>query len=162
MSTFPQNAIEAIRDELLTLPMFTELDTGGRAVFMRPLRPSDANVSAGVFALDWRPDQVEIMGRPNGDPTLGTYMIAIQCLVKHGDEQAGLAAHSEASKAVRSMLYRSNSLRLALTSLTETSLGVTERAKRWAVGQQRFANNELNGTFLYLTTTELSLQTETI
>lgn len=162
MIGFPQNAILALADRLkVGIPDISDLDPTGKAVFTRPLRPSDPAVSAGVFALDWRPDEYEIMGRPNGDPTVSTYQIAIQILVKHTDEQEGLSLHSETAKAVRSMLYRDAVLRVALTSLTESSLGATERALKWGVGQQRFANNEMNGTFLFLTTTELSLQTET-
>jgi len=160
---FPQNAVVTIAQHMkVAVAGISDLDPTGKAVFTRPLRPSDPAVSGGVFALDWRPDDYEIMGRPNGDPTLATYMLAIQILVKHTDEQEGLALHSETAKAVRSMLYRDAVLRVALTSLTESSLGVTERALKWGVGQQRYANNELNGTFLFLTTTELSLQTQTI
>jgi len=159
---FPANAVQTIADRIKSTVAVSDLDPTGKAVFVRPLRPTDPAVSVGVFALDWRPDQYEIMGKPNGDPTLATYLLAIQCLVKHTDEQEGLTLHTETAKAVRSMLYRDATLRVALTSLTESSLGATERALKWGVGQQRYANNELNGTFLFLTTTELSLQTETI
>lgn len=133
-----------------------------KAVFTRPLRPSDPKVSLGVFAANWQPDEYE-MGNPSpAEPTLQTYQYAIQVLVKHSEEQAGRALHGLVSKSVRSMLYRDQDVRLALSQLTETSLGVLERFQRCGVRQQRFANNEIDGQFLFLSTAEFWVQTESV
>ena len=69
---FPANAVQTIADRIKSTVAVSDLDPTGKAVFVRPLRPTDPAVSVGVFALDWRPDQYEIMGKPNGDPTLAT------------------------------------------------------------------------------------------
>lgn len=161
---FPNNVVETLKTRLGLIDIITKINDGVTpggvpAVFTRPLRPSDPNVCVGVFTLDWAPDENEIGGT---EPTLATYIYAIQTFVRHGDEQEGNNLHGLLTKAVRAMLYRDADTRVALASLSETSLGITERAQRWGVRQQRFANNEVDGQFLYLGTTDFWFQTESI
>ena len=90
-----------------------------------------------------------------GEPTIQRYSIAIQAFVKDGDEVVGLAKHSKLSALIRSMLYRDADVRLGLGSLSYTSHGVTERLMRWGVGRQQFLSNEVQASWLYLSTLEI-------
>jgi hypothetical protein len=128
-------------------------------VARRPLRPTDPDKSIGVMALDWRPTE-SFIGQH--DPAISRYQFAIQVFLKHQDEEEGLQQHTLLSKNLRTMLYRGEALRLRLASLSETSLLVTERVQRWGVRQQRFVSNEIQGRFLYLSTTEFWVETEAI
>lgn len=152
VAAFPSNVVEALRDELNVA-----LGTQVELVVKRPLRPTDPDSSVGIYALDWQPGNHEIGFH---EPTLARYQVAIQVFVKHQDEEEGSAIHTFLSKTVRTMLYRGEALRIRLSSLNETSLGVTERVQRWGVRQQRFVSNEIQGRFLYLSTTEFWIETE--
>lgn len=162
---FPNNVTEVLQTRLGFIDILTKINAtddnpdGVPAVFTRPLRPSDPAVCVGVFSLDWAPDELEIGA---SEPSLSTYIYAIQSFVKHTDEQEGNLLHGLLAKTVRAMLYRDADTRVALGSLSETSLGITERAQRWGVRQQRFANNEVDGQFLFLSTTDFWLQTESV
>jgi hypothetical protein len=78
------------------------------------------------------------------------------------DEERGLATHSVLSKMVRSMLYRDDALRVGLLALSVVMNGSTERTKRYGVNRQNFVSNELSGSWLYLSTLEFQLETETV
>lgn len=154
---FPENVVAEITNTFRNQGLI-DFD----AVVARPLRTTDPNVTLGVFAVDWMPDNDSAeIGKKHG-PTLTTYVFAIQGLVKHGDEQSGMRLHSILAKNIRSMLDRDPGLRVRLGQLSEASLGVAERAQRWGVRGQRFANNEVGGGFIYLSTTEFYLQTEAL
>lgn len=135
-------------------------------VYRRPLRDSDPNQSIGVFAAQWQPqqDSLEMRGGPQfvQEPTLQRYSISVQAFVKDMDEERGLFGHSVLSKMVRSMLYRDDPLRVGLSMLSVTMRGSTERARRWGITTQRFVSNELSGSWLYLSTLEFWLETETV
>lgn len=156
---FPNNVVNlvAIHSQLIDPDLF---------VTKRPLRNTDPNQSVGVSAVLWTPDDdsTEMRGGPYGpsEPTLSTYRIAIQAFIKDMDEIKGLATHSVLSKRVRNMLYRDAQLRIGLASLSTSMSEVTERAQRWGVATQRYFSNELNGSWLYLSTLEFWLETETI
>lgn len=147
-TVFPSNVIEVLFEAA------TSLDAD-LSVYRRPLRASDPIQSIGIFPANWSPDErsQEIGG--HGEPTIQRYHIAIQAFVKDGDEVAGLAKHSKLSGMIRSMLYRDAGVRLALSSLSYTSLGVTERLMRWGVGRQQFLSNEVQASWLYLSTLEI-------
>lgn len=163
MSSFPGDVTTVLAEKLGTLPGLSQLDYGNEtkpASFMRPLRPSDPAVCIGTFVIDWEPGEQEL---GFSEPMLSTYVWAVQLLVKHGDEQEGLNLHSNLSKQVRSMLYGHGPLRVALTALNENNgEGRLERVGRWGVRTQRYANNEIDGNFVYLSTTDFWLQTETL
>jgi hypothetical protein len=154
VTAFPANIVTALKEQL-EVDFGSEVDT----VVARPLRPIDPDRSIGILAVDWRPVDHQI---GQHDPALGRYQLAIQCFIKHQDEEVGLAEHTLMSKNLRTMLYRGEALRLRLASLSETSLGVTERVQRWGVRQQRFVSNEIQGRFLFLSTTEFWVETEAI
>lgn len=132
-------------------------------VLGRPLRPLDPQQCIGVMAQMWIPeeDSVEIIGRSPGEPTLQQYLIGIQAMVKHGDEEKGLAIHSVLSSRVRSVLYRNESFRVALQGLSAMDSGVTEAMRRWGVRTARYLANEIDAEWVYLSTLEFWIETET-
>lgn len=157
---FPNNIVQAICDAMPSI----DTDVGER-VLRRPLRQTDPTQSVGVFATQWAPDSESFeigMGGPLGfhEPTLAQYFIAVQSFVTDFDEERGLATSSILSTLVRTMLFRNDSLRVALRSLSVVMEGSTEKTRRYEVRAQRFNNNEIDGNFLYLSTLEFWLETE--
>lgn len=156
---FPNNAVLLIkqRAQVLDSDLF---------VVGRPLRETDNIQSIGVFGNQWNPDEdsFEMRGVPSGrhEPTISSYLITVQAFVKDMDEERGLATHSVLSKMVRSMLYRDNTLRVGLLALSVVMNGSTERTKRFGVLRQNYVSNELRGSWLYLSTLEYWLETETV
>lgn len=168
-SPFPVCVVDALLPRWATVSGLSQIEivlTDGTtenqpAVFRRPLRPSDPRVSISTFPTSWEPDMLEMTGsmRP---PTLSTYHYALQLLVKHTDEEEGMTLHSLISKLMLAMLYGDTTTKVALTELVEVSLGITERTQRYGVQSQRYVNNEIDGIFVFLSTTELWVQTESV
>lgn len=162
-AVFPNNAVDLIATRLQTLD---EDPTSPLYVAKRPLRRSDPVQSVGVYASYWLPNEnsYEMLGGtpPRHQPTLNSYTIAVEAFIKDMDEERGLATHSLLSAMVRSMLYADAPLLLGLRSLQVTIGACTERVQRCGVRTQRYAANELKGSFLYLSTLEYWLETETI
>lgn len=158
-AVFPNNIVKLVAEH-------SQLIDPDLAVLKRPLRNTDPNQSVGVSASLWTPDDdsQEMRGGPYGpsEPTLSTYRISVQSFIKDMDEVRGLNAHSVLSKLVRNMLYRDHALRVGLASLSTSVSEVTERAQRWGIATQRYFSNELDGSWLYLSTLEFWLETETI
>lgn len=153
---FPNNVV------LLTRTAFKAIDVDLQ-VFGRPLRNTDPRQSVGVFGQMWTPDEesIEMYGLFPHEPTLQTYLIGVQAFVKHGDEEVGLAIHSVLSNRVRSVLYRNEPFRVALSSLSATDSGTIESTRRWGVRAQRYFSNEIDAEWLYLSTLEFWIETET-
>jgi len=149
---FPENVVEELSYNLAEIP---EVEV----VLRRPLRPTDPNGALGVFALSWNPEEYQI---GQFDPATTRYMLNIQSFVKHGNDEEGVVLHSRLAKRVRVMLYRDQQLRVGLGTLSVTEGGVTERFQRWGVVTQRYLNNEMEGTFLYLAVTEMWVETEIV
>lgn len=158
-SVFPNNAVALIKSrfQLLDSDLFV---TG------RPLRDSDLPQSIGVFAIMWQPreDSYEMRGGPAGrsEPTLQRYLVSVQAFVKNMDQEAGISTHAVLSKLIRTTLYRDEPLRVALGSLSWTNGSCTERTQRWGISQQRYVSNEIRGEWLFLSSLELWLETETV
>lgn len=159
-SIFPNNVVE-----LVSLSM-ANVDSD-LFVTRRPLRNTDPQQSIGVFAQFWTPeeDSLEMRGVASAspmEPTLQQYLLAAQAFIKHGDEEQGLAIHSVLSAHVRSVLYKDNALRLALQGLSVTyTTGAVETLKRWGVRTQRYFSSEIDAQWLYLSTLEFFIETET-
>ncbi|HEY6019716.1 MAG TPA: hypothetical protein VIY48_07390 [Candidatus Paceibacterota bacterium] len=158
-SVFPNNAVEILATA------FIEIDAD-LSIFKRPLRREDPIQSVGVFAQQWYPQEesYEMRGTPQGqhEPTLQNYYLGIQAFVKDAEEVRGLAVHSVLTKRIRTMLYRDNPLRIGLVSLVDVSNGMTERTNRFGIRSVRYVSNEIGGQWLYLSTTEFWLETETV
>lgn len=154
---FPNNIVDlvSLRVSMLDPDLFA---------VKRPLRQTDPAQSVGIFAQQWAPNEqsYEFLGVERASqPTLQTYLIMVQAFVKDTDEVRGLATHSVLSKMIRSMLYRDEPLRVGLSSLAISMHDSLERSKRWGIRQQRFFSNELEGDWIYLSTLEFWLETET-
>jgi hypothetical protein len=149
---FPNNVVAFLIDQFSTIdPDIT--------VLPRRLRPNDPAQSISVVAINWVPDEYEI-GNPG--PVVNTYRYGIQALIKDMDEERGLSKHSVLSMIIRTMLYRNPSVRVGLAALSVTMDGSTERYQRSGVRTQGFMSNDIQGSFLYLSTLEFWLETETI
>lgn len=129
----------------------------------RPLRNTDPTQSIGVFGQLWDPDEEskEMHGFSTGEPTLQQYLISIQAFVKDRDPERGLSTHSILSAHIRRVLYNDPELRVALAGLASTDEWVTETLKRWGVRVQRYFSNEIDSDWLYLSTLEFWIETET-
>lgn len=136
-------------------------------ILRRPLRIADPVQSIGIFSSMWAPDaqsmEMRALGSPTpSEPTINRYAFAVQAFIKDMDEERGLATHSVLSKMVLAILYRDQPLRVGLGALESEVMGVRERTLRWGVVAQRFLSNELGESeWLYLSTTEFYLDTET-
>lgn len=156
-SVFPSNVVE-----LVALGM-GNIDPDIH-IARRPLRSSDPRQSIGVFSQLWSPDEesYEMVGRSPAEPTLQQYILGVQAFVKHADEEVGLATHSVLSSHVRAVLYRDQSLRLALQGLSVSyTNGAVETLKRWGIRTQRYFSNEIDAQYLYLSTLEFWIETQT-
>lgn len=149
---FPENVVEELA---ISLDVLEGIDV----VVKRPLKPTDPNGAAGVYAVSWNPEGYQI---GQYDPAVTQYLFAIQTFVKHGDDEGGVALHSRLAKRVRVMLYRDDELRVRLGTLYTDESGIIERTQKWGVRTQRYLSNELQGTFMYLAVTEMYLETEIV
>ena len=157
---FPHNVVELVSVPLNAIdPDIT--------CYKRPLRNSDPQQSIGIHSQIWTPndESLEMLGASSPHPqlpTLQTYTYAIQAFVKDGDEERGLAVHSNLANAVRAVLYMHAPLRVALGQLkVEFENGQVEALKRWGVRTARYFSGEIDSINLYLSTLEFWVETET-
>lgn len=133
---------------------------------MRPLRHTDKVNSIGIFPSDWTPDVdsyefPQVMeSRPAGFPTVQMYLITVQAFVKDMNPERGIRVHSLMSKAIRSLLYHDKPLAVGLQSLRVEMDGVSEVIQRRYISRQKYISNEIDGSFLYLSTLQYSIETE--
>lgn len=163
-SVFPNNVVKCLK---IVMPALG--DDGELTVLARPLRPSDPNKSIGVYGTLWMPDERSyemghnnVLGQPSSpsEPTLATYQIGIQTLVKHSDTEAALAVGSVLNKRVRAVLYRNGPLQVALGSLYVEDSTSRESLKRWGVRSQRYFSNEIEGKFVFTSVLDFWIETE--
>lgn len=154
-TAFPGNVIARV------IPRAQALDPD-LFVVARPLQPTDPQQSLGIFPAQWDPQEMSHeMGKLfPGEPTLQRYHYVIQSLIKHTDQIQGTAVISTLSSMIRRMLYRDPALNVALSSLSTSALGSIERAQRWGVGAQRFLTNEISGNWVFVSTLEFWVETE--
>jgi hypothetical protein len=131
-------------------------------VLGRPIRIADPNYSMGVYALNWLPQEATAEIGGGIEPVLSTYNLRIQNLIKNTDEAEGRADFTVAAKSVRAIVARDTTLRDSFPQLQETLFGVRERLLRYGIRQQNFLNNDIKGTFTFLSTTDLWAETETV
>lgn len=131
-------------------------------VVRRKLYNTDPTQAIGVAAESWSPNpqSYEMLGQGTSEPSINRYDIAVQCLVKDHDEQRGIAVSSKLSKMVRGILLTDPPLRDSLRVLTSQLYGVTERTLKWSVPSQRYLSQELSGQFIFLSTIQVQLETE--
>lgn len=162
-TVFPNNAV------LLLSEKAAEIDDD-IVVLRRPLKKTDPIQAIGVFASQWVPDlrsyeMGNVLGGGRSEPTLQSYVISIQAMVQDGDEVRGLTTHAVLGKKIRDMLLRDPHVGVALAQLVHTEsfngTPVTERFKKRWINTQRYASNEVDGQWIYFTSLELLIETET-
>jgi hypothetical protein len=167
VACFPHNVI----DLLCSPPCLPDIDPGsmpgteenpdGLRFLKRPLRSTDYTETIGLVPLTYAPQDTsyEMQGEAFG-PTLHDYGIAIQFLVKDSDEPRAIRQHSYGCHLLRHKLYHDPAIRLSLPELAVTLGGTRERFQKMQIGPMNFMNNELGGSFMYLSTVELTVTTE--
>lgn len=153
-AVFPNNVVEVVAARM------TALWGGDLTIVKRRLHVTDRAQSIGVFPDTWAPDEnsYEFVSQ---EPTVQRYVVKVQAFAKDSVEERGIATHSVMAKAVRSMLYNDAALAVGLNALSVTMFGKTERIQRRGCDRQRFINNEVSGQFLYLSTLDYYVETET-
>lgn len=133
-------------------------------VVKRPMQITDPDQCIAITAIDWAPElkTTEIAGWSPGQPTVQIYKIAVQGLIEDMDEAAGLARNSAFAKLLRDMLYTNRPLRIALQSLAvkDQAGKVVESTLSWLIHSQKFDNNQVDASFMYLSTLELWFKTQ--
>lgn len=149
---FPENIVAILAEYLAEIE-------GVEDVVTRPIRTSDPDGTAGVFAGEWTPEEYEI-GVQSGEPTIQNYSLFLQFTSKlAGEEQENRGLHAVVSRKIRAMLYRNPDLHVALRGLSEALDGATERFARMETQRQRFFSNQAQGVFLFLSVLDLKVQT---
>lgn len=155
MASFPNNVVSILMDRL-------KANMPDWEVLGRPIRIADPNHSLGVYALDWQPQEQTMQIGGGNEPVLSRYNLRVQNLIKNTDEAEGRADFTVAAKSVRAIVARDSVLRDSFPQLQETLLGVRERLMRYGIRGQSFLNNDIRGTFTFLATTDLWVETETV
>lgn len=158
LDMFPNNAVELIAIRAASLDPDIHIEK-------RPLRNTDPTQSFGVSAAQWVPqdESLEIRGAIDGsEPTISQYTLMVQAFVKDADQVRGGATHATFAKMVRTMLYHDTPLAVGLRTLSVVVGSSTERMLKWGIRNQRYFSNELDATWLYLSTLEFWLETETV
>lgn len=153
--SFPNNIVQLLMDRL-------KVNMPDWEVLGRPIRIADPNFTLGVYALDWQPQDSTIQIGGGSEPILSRYNLRIQNLIKHTDEAEARADFTVAAKSVRAIVARDPGLTVGLPALQETLLGAKEVLLRYGIRSQSFLNNDIKGTFTFLATTDLWVETETI
>ena len=163
MTIDPQSAVFPNNVVILAAMTLESLDST-IAVFRRPLRMTDPNLSIGVYAKDWSPVQssMEIQGIHPGEPLLQNYGLEVCVGIKDTEEERGLAVSSIVSSRARAMLVRNPSLQVVLRQLQVVDLGMRETVQKWGVSRQEFVSAEYQRTFYYLSMISLFVQTSTV
>lgn len=152
MTGFPNNVVDVLAEELVVVD-------GVESVLKRGLAPTDKNGSVGIAVEEWLPESWEMAGG-SFEPTTSQYQLAIYHLVKHTNAIEGERLHREIASSIRSMLYRDESLQLALRSLRANEDNRTERILRWGCTGQRYASNDIDGQFVFASVTQFVVHTE--
>lgn len=157
VGSFPNNIVMALKDELQAIdPEIT--------ILTRPIKKGDPLQCFSIVASAWQPDlnSQEFVGMGGGHtgPTLSQYVVSIQTFNQDMDEERGLAVQAAMATAVRLKLSRDIDVRVALAQLASNNFGYSERFTRSYVQTQRFISNEVSGQFLFLSSTELVVETE--
>lgn len=152
---FPQNVMRLIGHRFGMEDSYLD-------VLYRPVRTTDRDFTVCIIPGEWAPQQGSLeLGRKNTESTLNRYMITVQCLVTDMEEERGIERASALSDAVRTLLYRDTSLALGFQSLKVSLATRVESAMKMGITRQEFLNNTAQGMFIYLSTLDLWVETET-
>lgn len=153
MSAWPENVLDEMEPRVA-------LAFSQYAMVRRPVAIDDPALTIGMFTVDWNP----VPGSHETgqeEATLSRYTYRLQLMVKHADRAAGINLFSLDTKVLRGVLYRDATLQVQLHSLSEDILGFRERFQRFRVTTQRYMNNEIAGSYVFLSSTTCIVETET-
>lgn len=152
---FPENIVALLAEHLGKLE-------GVTAVVRRSLNMTDPHGTLGITVDSWRPLESE-MGVATQEPTIVQHSLALEHVVKADSAEVGHQLHRDTAKTFRLMLYRDPALNVALRQLNAASGdGHVERILKWEIPAQEFANNEIASAFVFMSSTEILVTTETL
>ena len=129
-------------------------------VYKRAMRMSDDARAISVVIDGWQHDFQDSPQIGLVEPGWGFYSVRVQNMVKHQREEEGREIYNAQTALMRRVLYRDSDLRLRLLGTEQDVQGSAERIKRLNVRRQNFMNSLINGTFVYLCTSELTVDVE--
>lgn len=153
MAEWEEEALAIIATEAATV-------AGIEHVVERTVNRHDHHATLGLTIAEWVPDEYEMAGSV-AEPTLAHYEFLLAHLVKSAEPEKGLKMHREAAKSLRMMLYEPGGVQVSLGALVHEENGRRERFQRMYVTSQQFDGNQIDGEFIYLSVTELRVDTET-
>lgn len=154
VTAFPANVVDAFERHLARNRYVDQ-------VVGRPIREADANMTLGIHVDAWEPDGPDAYNIGQEEPVLQRYPFVIEYMVKYaGNEAEGRNVHSVASKSIRAMLYRDQSLVLQLHGLSEEIEDTIERVMRVELNRQRFFSNRIRSSMIFLSVIQGYVQTE--
>ena len=133
----------------------------GYRVQTEPLDPTSGDKYISVFPMSWTPDPDTAEIGNGEEPTINHYHIKIQNLTIHGDIQAAYTQTTNDQRKIRAILYRDQTLRLALAAMTEVYLGSTERFSRMIVTRQNMMQSRRQYSMYFLCETDIQIDTNT-
>lgn len=165
-AVFPGNVIEVIQ---VGLPMIYS----GMIVLPRRLRVAEtAGQLVGIYPMTQVADDTStemnnkrlIGGDPNSkssQPTLRTYVIGVQCMVKDSDETSGAFTLMALTNAVIGSLYNNALISVGLNTLSISDGTRIETIQKRGINRVRYLDGTIGQSFVYLSTIEYYVQTET-
>ncbi len=135
---------------------------GVEVVVKRSMNSIDVNGTLAIALDYWKPLEYEMSGNGSLEPSICEYTFTVQHMVKWGEHEAGEKLHREVAKAVRLMLYRDPTFQVSLRSLVAQDDTRKERVIRFHVVDQRYASNDIKGAYVFLSSTELVIETEVV
>lgn len=151
---FPECILDVLETRLETIE-------GVTSVFRRELEPTDPNGSIGLCFELWTPIDVEMGGRGGFDPSLSSYVIQIEHMVKNAKREDGHLEHRRVARSIRAMLYRDATTQVEFRQLAHISADFHERLMKWSL-EQRFAANKIGNAFYFVSGTTVTFETETV
>ena len=125
-----------------------------------PVSVLSQDMTIAVFPMAWTPDEASaLIG--SIEPTLNHYHIRIQNLTIHGDIHVAYEAFTNDQRKIRAILYRDQTLSVALAAMQESYLGSIERFKRLNVVRQTTLPGRQNLAMYFLCETDIIIDTET-
>lgn len=153
--TYLESLLELFRSRLVAVE-------GVRTIVIRSLNTTDSDGTLGISPDDWAPIVYEMAGDSPFEPTVQRYTISLQHIVKAVKEEEGQRIHREVAKALRLMLYRDPDFQVSLRGLFVREGTRKERTQRFFITDQRYAQNQAGTTFLYMSVTNIAVETEVV
>lgn len=153
-AAFPYNLVDAFAAEAVTY-----FSVEGYNVVRRPIRLMDSGPFISVFPWDVAADPSSYqIGQI--EPATRNYTLRLQTKVEAADEEEGMVLATNAATRLTVMLYKAPQLPVRLTSCSVDLLGLRENYKRHTVLNTKFINGALNNGFVYMTSTDIKVETE--